>query len=176
MNTLKTSAVLFDLDDTLFDHRHSVYHGLAIVTGRHECFQGWRLDEVEKIYSEMLEEQHLKVLKGALSSEEARVERFRQLFSMAGLNVSTDETQAASDAYLKAYKAARRTVPGALPLVKKLKQTVKVAVITNNLVEEQEEKLRYCGLQPFIDYVNADKGVDSLVVPIGKGVLLCRKI
>ena len=30
-------------------------------------------------------------------------------------------------------------------------------------------------LAPFLDYVVADKRVDSLVVPVGKGVLVCRK-
>lgn len=31
-------------------------------------------------------------------------------------------------------------------------------------------------LQPFIDHVESDPRVDALVVPIGKGVLLCRKV
>lgn len=31
-------------------------------------------------------------------------------------------------------------------------------------------------LQPFLDRANEDSRVDALVVPIGKGVLLCRKI
>lgn len=31
-------------------------------------------------------------------------------------------------------------------------------------------------LQPFIDQAYADRRVDALVIPIGKGILLCRKI
>lgn len=31
-------------------------------------------------------------------------------------------------------------------------------------------------LGPFVDYVLADRRVDAVVVPIGKGVLVCRKI
>jgi caffeoyl-CoA O-methyltransferase len=31
-------------------------------------------------------------------------------------------------------------------------------------------------LQPFLDFVANDRRVDSLIVPIGKGVLFCRKV
>ena len=31
-------------------------------------------------------------------------------------------------------------------------------------------------LQPFVDQIESDPRVDSVVVPIGKGVLVCRKV
>ena len=40
----------------------------------------------------------------------------------------------------------------------------------DNVISHQEY------LQPFLDHVLADVRVDSVVVPIGKGVLVCRKI
>jgi len=42
--------------------------------------------------------------------------------------------------------------------------------LADNAISHQE------ALQPFLDYVANDRRVDSLVVPIGKGVLLCRKV
>jgi len=42
-------------------------------------------------------------------------------------------------------------------------------ICADNAISHEEE------LAPFLDYVVADKRVDSLVVPVGKGVLVCRK-
>jgi predicted O-methyltransferase YrrM len=42
--------------------------------------------------------------------------------------------------------------------------------LADNLISHQDE------LQPFLDYVQADPRVDAVVVPIGKGVLVCRRI
>jgi len=41
--------------------------------------------------------------------------------------------------------------------------------LADNLISHQAE------LQPFLDYVHADQRVDAVVVPIGKGVLVCRR-
>lgn len=40
----------------------------------------------------------------------------------------------------------------------------------DNVISHAEE------LRPFIDHAQQDKRVDILIVPIGKGILLCRKI
>jgi len=48
---------------------------------------------------------------------------------------------------------------------------VKGGIFTaDNVISHKEE------LQPFVDHALADTRLDSLVVPIGKGVLVCRKI
>jgi len=41
--------------------------------------------------------------------------------------------------------------------------------LADNLISHQAE------LQPFLDFVQSDRRVDALVVPIGKGVLVCRR-
>jgi caffeoyl-CoA O-methyltransferase len=42
--------------------------------------------------------------------------------------------------------------------------------LADNVVSHQEE------LQSFLDFVTKDRRVDSVVVSIGKGILLCRKV
>lgn len=42
--------------------------------------------------------------------------------------------------------------------------------LADNLISHAEE------LRPFLNYVQADERVDALVVPIGKGVLVCRRV
>ena len=40
----------------------------------------------------------------------------------------------------------------------------------DNVISHQKD------LQPMVDYVASDNRVDSVVVPIGKGILLCRRV
>jgi HAD superfamily hydrolase (TIGR01549 family) len=144
-------AVLFDLDDTLFDHRHSCRSGLAAVQQNFQRLQEIPLDEVERGYMALLEESHPNVLQGVIALEEARVERFRRLFLQAGEEVSPARAGVCAELYQKAYRAARRPVPGAIPLLRRLRSMAKIAVVSNNLIEEQKEKLRCCELYPFVD-------------------------
>jgi putative hydrolase of the HAD superfamily len=144
-------AVLFDLDDTLFDHRHSCRVGLAAVQRDFQPLQKIPLEELEGKYGALLEELHPKVLQGLISLEESRVERFRRLFSQAGEGTSLTTAESSVHCYQKAYRVVRRPVPGAIPLLRRLRAIAKVAVVSNNLIDEQREKLKCCGLVPFVD-------------------------
>ena len=57
-------AVLFDLDDTLFDHRHCARAALEAVRASHAAFAGVDRDEFELSHSRHLEALHLQVLAG----------------------------------------------------------------------------------------------------------------
>jgi putative hydrolase of the HAD superfamily len=150
-NRPSVKAVLFDLDDTLFDHRHSSRNGLAAVQESYLCFRKKTLDELERDHLLLLNDLHSKVLQGVLSLEEARMERFRKLFLKCGEDVPAATAEAAAASYRQVYQASRRPIPGAMPLLMRLKAEVKVAVVTNNLAAEQRDKLERCGLTPFID-------------------------
>ncbi len=147
----RIKAVLFDLDDTLFDHRYSSHSGLAVIQQSYQCFQQQELRELERAHLRLLNDLHLQVLKGDLSLEEARIERFRQLFSLCGQNVPTKIVEDAAARYREVHQTTRRPVPGVIPLLRNLRSRVKVAVVTNNLVAEQRDKLQYCGLDTLID-------------------------
>jgi putative hydrolase of the HAD superfamily len=43
-----------------------------------------------------------------------------------------------------------RAVPGAVPLLAALAGRVRVGVVSNNLFDEQLDKLKLCGLEPFV--------------------------
>lgn len=155
-------AVLFDLDDTLFDHRHSCRSGLAAVQQNFQRLQEIPLDDLERDYMTLLEELHAKVLQGVIAPEEARAERFRRLFLQTGKEVSPATAEVWAQSYQKAYRAARRPVPGAIPLLRRLGPMAKVAIVSNNLVEEQREKLRCCGLHQFIDCLVVSEEVGAV--------------
>jgi putative hydrolase of the HAD superfamily len=158
----ETKAVLFDLDDTLFDHRHSCRCGLAAIQQKFEDLQEISLDELEQDYMGLLNELHPMVLQGVLSLEKARVERFYRLFSQISENISLTTAQVSAECYQQAYRAARRPVPGAIPLLRRLRPIPKVAIISNNLIEEQREKLKCCGLVSFIDCLVVSEEVGAV--------------
>src|SRR5215207_6172988 len=54
-------------------------------------------------------------------------------------------------AYRDAYIAARQSVAGAAELLQAVHTRAKVGIVSNNLLEEQREKLRHCGLDVYCD-------------------------
>ena len=58
------NAVLFDLDDTLFDHEQAARAALASVHRSHKTFTLWPFDAFEQAHARALEELHVDVLTG----------------------------------------------------------------------------------------------------------------
>ena len=154
-------AVLFDLDDTLFDHRHCASTALATLYEAHPEFKTYPFGEFERLHASFLEQLHQRVIAGELPLEEARRERFRRLFEAAGVRGDEETVARAAAAYRDGYRRIRRPIAGAADLLARVKERARVAVVSNNLLEEQEDKLRHCGL---------DRDVDVLVVSEEAGV------
>jgi len=145
-------AILFDLDDTLFDHKHASREGLRSVWKRYTCFQEMTLDEFELEHRKLLEKVHYsQVLSGRLSVEEARAERFKIAFLDKGVEVDFDTSRNAAEIYRLSYQKNNRKVKGAEDLLKLLKKNYKTGIVTNNLVSEQVAKLKEIGLDGYID-------------------------
>jgi len=144
-------AVLFDLDDTLFDHRGCAREALTAVQGCHDRFRSMPFDALERAHARYLEELHADVMLGRLPLEHARVERFRRL--LASMDVPSAEGLAARIAttYRDTYRTARRAIAGASALLAAVKTRARIGIVSNNLLEEQQEKLRTCGLDEFVD-------------------------
>ncbi|MDP4198445.1 MAG: HAD-IA family hydrolase [Bacteroidota bacterium] len=148
-------AVLFDLDDTLFDHRHSSREALALLQ---QDFFGDRdevtLDELEAANHAILNEVHVEVLAGTLGPDEARVKRFGMFFRRFGIKLSTHDLQIVAASYRANYQSSWRAMPGAEKLLRALRHRgVKTSIVTNNLVEEQMSKLARCGLLELLDSI-----------------------
>lgn len=144
-------AVLFDLDDTLFDHAFGARAALCRVHGLHACFGSRPFDAFEAAHAEYLETLHQRVVAGELDVDAARLERFRRLFGAAGISPSSEQLLQTAAAYRESYLASRRPVAGALPLLAALKPRVRIGIVSNNLLQEQQEKARLCGFEPFLD-------------------------
>jgi putative hydrolase of the HAD superfamily len=154
-------AVLFDLDDTLFDHRGASRAALAAVHRRHAGASDFH--EFERHHARILEELHLEVLAGARGLDDARRERFRRVFAAVGISLSGGDADAVAAAYRAGYVPSWRAVEGAIDLVTAIRARARVGVISNNLIDETREKLIFCRLAPLVDavVVSGDEGISK---------------
>jgi putative hydrolase of the HAD superfamily len=144
-----TRAVLFDLDDTLFDHRNSARAALSDVHRAHAAAVDFGLFEQHHMHH--LEVLHEEVLAGRMSIDDARRERFRRIFGDVGLTLDDSAVESVASAYRRGYLAARRVLAGAVELVQAIRPHARIAVVTNNIATEQRDKLAFCGLTSLVD-------------------------
>lgn len=146
-------AILFDLDDTLFDHLHSTRQGLLAVREAYPALQQHALDMLFADYTRLLDEVHLSMLEGKLTIDEARRERFRRFFQLHAPASADllDAIEHAARLHRTHYQASRQVVAGVVPLLEYLHGKVTIAVVTNNIVVEQIDKLRHLKLEHLID-------------------------
>jgi putative hydrolase of the HAD superfamily len=150
-------AVLFDLDDTLFDHRQSAR---AALTAVHTGFASTAdFGAFERHHAHYLEEMHLEVLAGRATLDDARRERFRRVFAALGVALDPADVYRAAETYRKGYAESRRVIEGAADLLAHLRASVSIGIVTNNLLSEQQDKLRVCGLTPYVDALVASEDV-----------------
>jgi HAD superfamily hydrolase (TIGR01549 family) len=152
-------AVLFDLDDTLFDHEHAARAALMGVHRLDEVFTRLPFDAFERAHARILEELHVQVLSGERGLDDAREERFRRLFAASGVRGDEDQVRATAASYREAYVAARRPVDGAVELLAALKPRIRIGIVSNNLLEEQQAKIRFCGFDPYVDVLVVSESV-----------------
>ena len=146
-------GILFDLDDTLFDHDRATVSALTILRTSEPAFEKWAEDELIRRHSVELEAMHLEVLAGRQSIDNARAERFRRLYEgAAGAPPPSGRAAELARGYRTAYEDAWQPVPGAPALLTALRNAgFAIAIVTNNITLEQQLKLRHCALDSLID-------------------------
>jgi HAD superfamily hydrolase (TIGR01549 family) len=144
-------AVLFDLDDTLFDHQGSARDALAAVQQSHDTLRATPFETLERAHAGFLEELHSDVMLGRVPLEDARIERFRRLLLAADADANPELASALASAYRETYQARRRAVAGAAAVMAEVSQRARIGIVSNNLRDEQQEKLQVCGLDRFVD-------------------------
>ena len=156
-------GILFDLDDTLFDHDHATERALNSLRKVEPAFQQWAEEELIRRHSVELEAMHLEVLAGRQSIDNARAERFRRLYEVAsGGPAPNGRAAELARGYRTAYEQAWQPVPGAIALLTALRGAgFPIAIVTNNIVVEQQLKLRHCSLDVLIDELITSEEVGS---------------
>ena len=87
--------ILFDLDDTIFDHKHSRLCGLAALQNLIPSLKSISLKALESEHDKLLLANYGATLSGQLSVDDARVERIKNLLVTFGVQASTSLLQEA---------------------------------------------------------------------------------
>jgi putative hydrolase of the HAD superfamily len=156
---LRPTTVLFDLDDTLFDHTATARAALAASIQQSSFFHQLEFEELYRRYSEILEEMHPHVLAGRYSYQEARRLRFQRLLKPYGVSVTAADADDFAQFHYTQYQHHRQPLPGALALLEALKPHFSIGIVTNNRTAEQEDKVRHLGMSHLIDALITSEAV-----------------
>lgn len=156
------TTILFDLDDTLFDHMGTARAALAATAAGRATLQGVAVETLYQHYSELLEEMHPLVMTGRISYLAARQQRFARLLAPYEPAVSEAAVAQLAAQHYGHYQQLRRPLAGALALLQALKPAYKIGIVTNNRTAEQQEKLRHLGLSHLVDALITSEDVGVL--------------
>jgi putative hydrolase of the HAD superfamily len=146
-------AVLFDLDNTLFDHPASARAGLDAFL-RHLGTE--QSEELTLSWLEIEQVNYDRFLSKELSFPEQRRERLRQFLPLTGLAIPQTDTglDELFAIYLQNYEDAWTAFPDAAPAVWSLRDGgMPVGVVTNGNHNQQTAKINKIGLGQLVDRI-----------------------
>lgn len=145
-------ALLVDIDDTVVDWIGPAHDAVVSSIATHRSFAERDPAAVADRFLEIVEETHALWMAGELTVDQLRAERIRRLVRETGNEIDPEEATVLADSYRRAYLAARRPVAGARELLAEVRERgVTIVAVTNNLVSEQEDKLRHTDLRHLFD-------------------------
>ncbi len=143
-------AVLFDLDDTLYDHSHAIRSALREVATVAPALAKHGLQALFSECDKALDDVHPQVLAGKLTFDAARVLRYERL--LAWCDDAASDPHALAQVQVAAYRRHERLVEHATPLLQSLRErAVKLGIVTNSVRDEQIAKLQRLGAYAYID-------------------------
>jgi HAD superfamily hydrolase (TIGR01549 family) len=149
--TKKIKAVLFDVDDTLFDRVSAHRKTLEIIVYRYpEVFDPFPFAGIFAAWEESDRLAMIDFNSGA-PSEGLRDAISRRFLNLLGLPEAHSE--AITAAYVQDYPEIIAPVAGAVRLVRRLSRHMPVGVVTNGLPDVQYRKLETLGLRKMLTCV-----------------------
>lgn len=147
------SLLLFDLDETIYDHQYSSLSGLKAIAKQFPIWQNHSLELLENIYFKELHSIYLKVIDGHISDEEAHIIRLQKLAEQCQLQFSMAEYETMVQTYVNTSRKEKRPIPNAPETVLQLKNLgFTIAIITNGATDHQKQKIKLCGIDEHIDF------------------------
>ncbi len=145
--------ILFDLDDTIFDHKHSRLCGLTAVQDLIPQLKSVALKALEAEHDKHLLANYDATLSGQMSVDDARAERIKNLLNTFGVQVSKPLLQQTDDTYRSVYNENRQTIPGIIQLLNHLKDELPLGLVTNGLSAIQHEKIDLCNVRHLLEFI-----------------------
>ncbi|MGQ3480223.1 YjjG family noncanonical pyrimidine nucleotidase [Paenibacillus sp. TY11] len=144
---MKYEIILFDVDDTLFDFKKAESHALHNTFTQFGLSQG--ATKYKASYDEINSALWREAEEGHITSAQLRVERFKRLFTLHGLDFNPD---AFSAAYLRYLGEGAFLIDGAVELCNELSDC-RLAIITNGIKEVQTSRIQLSPLRHVFEQV-----------------------
>jgi len=145
--------VLFDFDDTLFDHKGTVEASFVKMSAAHSFLRTKPLHSIIEVYHESLETMHPDILAGKLTIDQGRAKRFHDVANHCGITLSDEEADRLASEYRITYCESELISEGALQLLSYAKEYFTIGVVTNNIRVEQETRAKTLGIGDYIDFM-----------------------
>jgi len=154
-STQTTKVVLFDLDNTLFDHHHSLRSAISAVQEKYASLAGNKPEDLIARYNSALQRAYDKYLCKEITYEETDIIKIQLFFTQLGLPEPTPEEASEFRAiYKPAYRANRRATTGSIETLIRLREHgYRLAIISNGQSEDQQAKAEAIGLRPLVDRI-----------------------
>lgn len=137
-------AVVWDIDDTLFDYAGADTAGMAAHLAAEGLLEGFGgAEEALRCWKRTTERHWARFSAGGLSFEEQRRDRVREFVGTALSDRAADDW---FDRYFAHYAAAWSLFPDVLPALDALATSHRHAVLSNSSVVPQTRKLRALGI------------------------------
>jgi putative hydrolase of the HAD superfamily len=140
------SAVVWDVDDTLFDYTTADRQGMREHLVAEGLFDGYGSAEAALArWREVTDQQWARFAAGERGFQDQRRDRVRVFLGRQGL--TDDEADAWFQRYIRHYEAAWSLFPDVLPALEALSASHRHAVLSNSSLTVQEHKLRTLGIR-----------------------------
>jgi putative hydrolase of the HAD superfamily len=144
-------AVLFDVDDTLFDRALAQKAVLELIVKQMPgVFDGLKPERVLEAY---LESDRVSTERFDAGAPSEALRDLRNKLFLQLLSLKDDLAATISEIYVRDYPKVKTPVAGAIPLVKKLSRIFKVGIVSNGLADVQYTKLETMGLRDLFSCV-----------------------
>ncbi|AJQ92402.1 YjjG family noncanonical pyrimidine nucleotidase [Gynuella sunshinyii] len=139
---------LFDIDDTLYDHRGTEANALI------KTFEDFGLEfqeEFRPVYQQINARLFTQMEQGHIDAATVQVQRFKDLF--AQLELDFKPISQLSSHYLEQLALCSTILPGALDTVEQLAKNSRVALLTNGFTIAKHKQISISPLKPYIEHL-----------------------
>jgi putative hydrolase of the HAD superfamily len=147
---MSTTAILFDLDNTLYDHYYSMRRAMGVVLSTWpNAFGTGSADNLCSAYGRALDRSYERYIHGTCTRENAEVETVDSFFSSFETPPhERPDWRTFRATYEGAYMSDRRASPGVVDMLVRLRERgYATAILTNGDAVTQEEKCRAIGIR-----------------------------
>ncbi|MYS05297.1 HAD-IA family hydrolase [Streptomyces sp. SID6041] len=139
-------AVLWDVDDTIFDYARADHTGMSAHLTAEGLVDGYAsVDQALGRWRELTTLHWRRFEAGGVDFQEQRRDRVRDFLALPGLTAA--EADGWFERYVSHYEAAWELFPDALPVLDLLADDYRHGILSNSSLHNQDRKLRILGVR-----------------------------